>query len=243
MDLRLASSAKRAIGAAVLLIAVPCAQAEPWAIEGSTSLSSGLIDRGETLATLNNETSFSLTRETDFGGVYAGLYRISPIGSEAGAFDEEVDFTIGMSFEQNGAAFDVSANYLTYPGSAEEKTLELAGEVGFDLPIAPSLAVFYDIDQDIYGAEAAVSPAVENGPWTLTGIARVGLVASDEADYSYGGLEGVISRQIDDAFAVEGFARIEAADADNFVATVRNDQVTETKSNGAVLGLRLNVQR
>ena len=53
----------------------------------------------------------------------------------------------------------------------------------------------------------------------------------------------MISRQIDDAFAIEGFVRLEAADADNFVSTVRNDQVIETKSDGAVLGLRLTVQR
>jgi len=58
----------------------PLTLADPLGFEFSTSVSSGLIDRGETLATLNNETSFTLAQPLQFGEVYGSLYRISPIG-------------------------------------------------------------------------------------------------------------------------------------------------------------------
>jgi hypothetical protein len=51
----------RGLCCAVLALAgSPLAMADPLGFELSTSVSSGLIDRGETLATLNNETSFTL---------------------------------------------------------------------------------------------------------------------------------------------------------------------------------------
>ncbi|MFN3211699.1 MAG: hypothetical protein ACE37M_01220 [Henriciella sp.] len=80
------------ICAAMVLAGTPVATAEGWSAEASTSVSSGLIDRGESLATLNNETSVTLTRSLDLGDVYGGIYRITPLGSDASAFDEEVNF-------------------------------------------------------------------------------------------------------------------------------------------------------
>lgn len=169
----------------------PLTLADPLGFEFSTSVSSGLIDRGETLATLNNETSFTLAQPLQFGEVYGSLYRISPIGGEANAFDEEVDYSIGFTFENGGISYDTSANYLTFPGSDEEASLELAVEIGFEQKLSPSLAAFYDVDAEVCGVEAAIGPAIEVGDWTLTGIVRGGFVSSDDEDYSYGGVEGV----------------------------------------------------
>lgn len=227
---------------AIFLAATPVITAEPLSVEASTSIASGLIDRGETLARLNNETDLTFIRAFDSADVYASIYRISPIGGDAGAFDEEVDYTIGVAFERSGLAFDASANYLTYPGSSEEPSLERAGEVAVEHTLSPSLAAFYDVDFDVYGLEAAIAPVHEHGQWDLTGIARAGWVSSDEGDYSYAGLEGVAARELSDALTLEAFARVEAADADNFVANVQNDQVTQTRAEGAVIGLRLILQ-
>ena len=211
-------------------------------VEATTGISSGLIDRGETLATLNNETSFTVARTLHFGEVYGSLYRISPVGGEASAFDEEVDYTVGFAFENSGFSFDASANYLTFPGSSEDASLELAAETSFEHELEPSLAAFYDVDAEIYGLEAAIGPSYELGNWVLPGVLRAGFVSSDDADYSYGGVEGIVAKALSDHFSLEGFARIEAADADNFVSDVRNGAVTETKKNDAVVGLRIIVE-
>ena len=216
----------------------PLTLADPLGFEFSTSVSSGLIDRGETLATLNNETSFTLAQPLQFGEVYGSLYRISPIGGEANAFDEEVDYSIGFTFENGGISYDTSANYLTFPGSDEEASLELAVEIGFEQKLSPSLAAFYDVDAEVYGVEAAIGPAIEVGDWTLTGIVRGGFVSSDDEDYSYGGVEGLAARALSDHLTLEGFARVEAADADSFVSDVRNGAVTDTKKSGALVGVR-----
>ena len=224
--------------AIVVLAGSPAAIADSWSAEASSSISSGLIDRGETLATLNNETSFTLARVLGGGEFYGGLYRISPLGGEASAFDEEVDFTIGFAFENSSINFDASANYLTFPGSAEQASLELAVEMGVEHTYSPTLAAFYDVDAESHGLEAAIAPSFEAGSWTLTSIVRGGFVSSNGESYSYGGLEGVIARPLSDRLTLEGFARLEAADADNFVSDVRSDEVAETRKNGTLVGLR-----
>lgn len=230
------------ICAVMVLAGSPLAFADPWGYEATTSISSGLIDRGEALATLNNEASFTVARALQFGEVYGSLYRISPIGGEASAFDEEVDYTVGFAFEKSGVAFDASANYLTFPGSNEDASLELATEIGFDYEFSPSLAAFYDVDAEIFGLEAAIGPSYESGDWVLTGVLRAGFVSSDDADYSYGGVEGIAAKALSDHFSLEGFARIEAADAENFVSDVRNGAVIETKNSDAILGLRIIIE-
>jgi hypothetical protein len=110
------------------------AAAEPIEFEASAGFSSMLIDRGETLATLNNELDLSITQPMKTGSLYAGLYRITPLGEDRRAFDEEVDYTIGFSTAFETVTLDVSANYLTYPGSSEEASLELAAELGWGHP-------------------------------------------------------------------------------------------------------------
>ncbi len=52
------------------------AQAEGTSVEVGTGFSTLLIDRGESLATTNNEFSLTVTQDTTIGGVYGGLYRI-----------------------------------------------------------------------------------------------------------------------------------------------------------------------
>ena len=76
----------------------------------------------------------------------------------------------------------------------------------------------------------------------LTGILRVGAVSSGEEDYVYGGVESVAGRQLSRTLGVEGFARFEIADADNFVSNVQNNEVAETRTDGVAIGLRLTFQ-
>lgn len=227
---------------AVILAAGPAA-ADPLELEASAGLSSMLIDRGETLATLNNEIELIAAKPTDWGGVYGALYRISPIGADTRAFDEEVDYTIGLYTELEHVALDVSANYLTFPGSSEEASLELGAELGFSHAWEPGLAAFYDVDLDVYGVEAFAGPSTDLGAWTLGVLGRAGFVSSDAGDYSYAGLESVAGRDLNRAVSLEAFIRLEAADEDTFADRVENGAVTAMTSQGAGIGVRLTARR
>lgn len=63
------------------------AMADPIELEAGAGLSSMLIDRGETLAAFNNELEIIATQPTDWGGIYASVYRITPLGDDTSAFD------------------------------------------------------------------------------------------------------------------------------------------------------------
>ncbi|MCR9194496.1 MAG: hypothetical protein NXH88_07175 [Hyphomonas sp.] len=122
-----------------------CAEAvanEALELEVSAGVSTLLIDRGESLATTNNELGLTISRKTSVGDVYASLYRITPLGGDARAFDEEVDYTIGFRGAFADVEYDLSANYLTFPGSAEETSLEIATEFAWNHKLNPGFATF-----------------------------------------------------------------------------------------------------
>lgn len=199
------------------------AMADPIELEAGAGLSSMLIDRGETLAAFNNELEIIATQPTDWGGIYASVYRITPLGDDTSAFDEEVDYAIGFHTEIDGVGLDASAAYLTYPGSSEETTVELAAELIMPHAFEPGLAVFYDVDQEVYGAEAFAGPSTEIGVWTVGLLGRVGFVSSPDGDYSYAGLEGTAGRDLSEVLGLEAFVRLEAADEDTFASRGRRE--------------------
>lgn len=215
------------------------AQAEGTSVEVGTGFSTLLIDRGESLATTNNEFSLTVTQDTTIGGVYGGLYRISPIGGEARAFDEEMDYIVGIGGSAGGVAYDFSANYLTYPGSDEEASLELAAGFGWDHALQPGIAAFYDVDLDLHGAEVFIAPERSMGDWTAGLVLRGGYVGSEIGDYSYGGVEAILGRSLTEVIDFEGFVRLEATDQDTFASRVESGVVTEVSGEGAGLGFRL----
>jgi hypothetical protein len=232
----------KSVGGLIATIALAglggAALAEPIELEFSAGVSTLLIDRGESLATTNNEFGLTISHQTSIGGVYTSLYRITPIGGDARAFDEEVDFTIGIGGAIADVGYDLSANYLTLPGSAEEASLELAAEFVWDHSLQPGIAAFYDVDLDVHGAEAFIAPERGFGDWTGTLILRGGFVGSDQADYSYAGLELAFGRGLNEVLNVEGFVCVEAADEDTFASRVESGSVTEVSGDGAGLGLR-----
>lgn len=216
------------------------ATAQDVEFELGAGLSTQLIDRGESLATFNNELALGVSRATDFGAIYGALYRISPLGDEGEAFEEEVDYTLGLVFEGDGIAFDTSVNLLTFPGSAENSAIELAGELSWDEPLQPVLFSFYDLENDLFGAEASIIPlSVTSGEWTADLLVRGGFVASEELDYSYGGVEGLLARGFGDNAALELFARAEFADEDNFADDIQSGTVITNRGEGYAAGVRL----
>lgn len=61
----------------------------------------------------------------------------------------------------------MSANWLTYPGEGQEESLELAAALGFDVPLAPEVLAFYDMDFEDWGVEALAGPEWQAGDYTL----------------------------------------------------------------------------
>lgn len=226
---------------AILSIFQP-AFADPIEIEASAGVSSMLIDRGETLATLNNELSLTVSKEVSSGSIYGALYRITPLGDDRSAFNEEVDYTLGFS-GGDMISYDISANYLTFPGSTDTASLELAAEFGIANDWSPTLATFYDVDLDIYGAEVSVGPTQNIGPWAIGLLVRSGFVSSDDVDYSYAGLEVTTARDLSEALGFEVFARAEMADEDTFSSQIRDRDITEFSQNGLGAGIRLTARR
>lgn len=225
----------------VVLGSAAIATADPEiAITIDGGVSTHLIDRGETLALLNNEAAITAEIDLASGAAYAAIYRITPIGDDDSAFDEEVDYTIGYAFSGNGWAADVSANYLTYPGNNDDASTELAASLEFDMPLTPSLTGFYDVDFEDYGLEAAIVHEIEVADWTYYGLARAGLVSpGGGGDYSYGGLEAGLSYPLSEELSLGGFVRIEASDEDTFVDDINAGAPSSFRDHGESIGVTL----
>lgn len=234
-------SCKAAISALALLPVQQFAFADPVEFEASAGVSSMLIDRGETLAKFNNEISLTIAQPASLGTLYGSVYRITPLGDDKTAFDEEVDYTIGMSFEGDALSLDVSVNRLTFPGSTEDAATELVAEIGAAHMLNAALTTFYDVDADAFGSEASIAPSKDYGNWSLGLLLRGGFVSTGDGDYSYAGVETNASRALSDLMALEAFARFEFADEDNFVSRVDSGNVLETTAEGLAIGVRLTV--
>jgi len=239
----LAKSHLTFMASALTILLTPCALAEPdIVVTLDAGLSTQLIDRGETLAMNNAETAITVETTLGNGALYGSIYRISPLGTDDEAFDEEVDYTIGYAFEGQGWAADVSANYLTYAGNNEDASLELAGFIELDTLFAPSLTAFYDADFEDFGAEAALTHAWEVGDFSPYAMVRAGFVTPKEGgDYTYGGVELGAEYPLSETLALSGFARFEAADEDTFAGRVSGGEVLTYRSEGSAIGVALSL--
>lgn len=228
---------------AVLLALCPAAMAEEISWFAGATASTMVIDRGEQLAGNTLEAEFGLETSIGGGTAYAALYRITPIGGDQAAFDDEFDYTLGYAFEGSGWAGDVSANWLTFPGEETESSLELAGEIALDAPFAPTLAGFYDVDLEDWGLEASAGPEWPLGDWTAYAVARVGFVEPGDgsATRSYGGLEAGAARALTEQVEIGGFVRFETADEDAFADEISGGEVTQTRSEGLSIGISLSI--
>ena len=214
------------------------AQAETTVI-GEVALSSTVIDRGGHIAGPAFEAALILESDIGNGTLYGGVYRLTPLGADQGAFPDETDYTIGYAFAGEGFTADVSASWLTYPGEGEEASLELAGEVVFAVPLNPVIAGFYDAEFEDYGMEMAIRPEWTAGEWTHYAVGRAGFVAPGvgSANRSYAGAEIGTVRALSDAAEIGAYARYEIADEDSFADTISNGAIATFTSSGLAVGI------
>ena len=117
------------IGACALAVIIcwlipNCGHADPIELEATTSVSSSNIDRGETLALMNNETEIQFVKSTQLIDMSVGISRITPIGHDRSAFDDELSISIGAGVETSTRRADLSISYLSFPGSDAPPSIE-----------------------------------------------------------------------------------------------------------------------
>jgi len=212
--------------------------AEPVEIEASSSVASSYIDRGETLALANNETEIQIVKSISDIDFTAGIALRTPIGRNSSVFDDELGFTVGAGFENSISRLDMSASYLSFPDSDEPPSVELAAELSLAQSFSPNLAVFYDLRSDVWGAEIAMTHAIEHRLADFELLARGGFVDTPDQDYSYIGLEGAIGVYQNESSAVTAFLSGTAADEDTLVTAVGNGGQPNARSEGWAVGVR-----
>ncbi len=230
--------------AAFAMLASPLALAETDMF-ADIAVSSMLIDRGEQLGRETFEAVIGLEAPLGEATAYGTLYRITPFGRDGAAFDEEVDYTLGLAWGGTGYSADVSANWLTYPGAGGGESLELAGEVALERAFSPRLAGFYDADFEDWGLEASAGPHWGDGDWAFHAIARLGFVEPGDGSTkrSYGGFEAGAARRLSEFAEIGGYVRAEKANKDSFVDRIVGDEVTGQTDTGFAAGLALSIAR
>ena len=230
--------------AAAIMSLAPAARAEPG-LFADFAISSMLIDRGEQLGRATFEAAAGVEIPLGEATAYGALYRITPFGGDEGAFDEEVDYTLGLAWGGAGYSADLSANWLTFPGTEGGESLELAGEIVIERAFSPTLAGFYDADFEDWGLEATAGPEWTAGDWTVYTIARLGFVEPGDGSptRTYGGFEAGAARPVGEFAELGGYLRAEAADEDAFVDQIANDEVTGLTDTGIAAGITLSFAR
>jgi len=228
------------------------AGALPAAAEVSLAADAGVatafFDRGEQLAAGTAEVGLAAGLPLGGGEAYAALWRLTPVGSDADAFDHELDYSLGYAGEAGALAYDVSANWLTFPGEESESSLELAVEIGaaegVDVAFSPVLAAFHDADLEDWGLEVTAGPewARGGGLWSASVRGRLGFVEPGDgsAVRSYLGAEAVLARAFPGTpWTLAGHVRAEAADEDSFAREIAGGEVVRTGDSGVAVGIVL----
>ncbi|MEM5515797.1 hypothetical protein WNY37_02475 [Henriciella sp. AS95] len=228
----------RAIGPALLAV-LPVAEAAAEVEYFSEAIvSSSVIDRGEQIGGPSLQVAVGADWVIGPGEVYGALYRLTPLGQDQEAFADEFDYTLGYAWDGEGYAADISASWLTYPGLADEPSLELAGEIGLDAPLGPTIAAFYDTEFEDYGLEVTAGPEWDVGNWSSYMIARAGFVEpGDGSDTrTYGGFEIGAVRPVGETAEFGGYARMEFANQDSFADTVEGGNIVDVTDSGLAVG-------
>ena len=227
--------------AAIATSVAPVAEAQSRSVFGEARMSSSLHDRGEQLSAETLELLLGLEQSTAFGAVYTSIYRIEPIGPTAGAFASETDYSIGVIVEEDTFSADLSANWLTYPGSEDGSTLELALSIDIVGTLSPNLSAFYDAHTSDKGFEVSAGPSIEMGAWTtnLRGRAGMASIGDGSPNRSYAGIEVSSSRAVADNWEFGVHASIDAANRETFSASIRQGEIVSLEHQGVSAGISL----
>ena len=195
-------------------LAVGTLQAQDLSVTTTFAWESSYVFRGDQLA----EETFMPALDLSYGGAYAGIWAALPAGDDD---PNEVDFYGGYGFAVSElVSGDVGFSYYTYPDSEDDfgdgATFEIYGGVSFDVPLEPSLYLYYDFDLESFTAEGSLGHTYavsEVSDVALSGY--VGQVEPDEGDgYTYYGVTVSFDYTLNDAVSASAYVNWAGASED-----------------------------
>ncbi|MEH6744123.1 hypothetical protein [Hyphomonas sp.] len=214
------------------------AEAQGGSVFADATVSTSLQDRGAQLSRETLELLAGIERPTSFGTAYAAVYRIEPLGTSRSVFSPETDYSLGFVLEGKRYTADLSANWLTYPGTSEDSTLELVAAIELDLWGMPHIIAFGDMHTDDKGLEVSAGPSRKIGDWSIQARARTGLVGMGDGSptRTYAGLEASARRILSDRIEFGLIAAFDISDQDTLSADIRSGEITAMGQQGLSAG-------
>lgn len=143
-----------------LLFSASLLHADGWEVTASAGWESAYVDRGEQLS----DGSFQGSVDVSLGGVFLGFWSSLALdqGEVEGLFEDEYEFYGGYGFDLGGfGTLEFGAIHHDYSHmagiEASDSSIEAFSGLALELPLSPTLYLYYDFDQEIYALEASVS--------------------------------------------------------------------------------------
>jgi uncharacterized protein (TIGR02001 family) len=187
---------KKLVISALSAVAVisPAFAGDDVTITASADLTSHYVFRGTTLA----ESAFQPGVEVAVGNAYGGVWHSASL-EDADIFGDETDYYLGYGFGvAEGITGDVGVTRYDYAGGGGDTTEFYAG-LAFDVPLEPSVYLYYDVDLEATTLEGSAGYSwdiAENASFDVGGT--LGLVDADAGEYEYASLSGGVSTGLTD---------------------------------------------
>lgn len=223
--------------AAALLCATaiaPAAYAEDAELSVSTGVDfvSQYVFRGVSLA----DDAVQPYVEASYGNFTVGGWFSTAIGANSVAAGDEFDLYVGYSVPLDSSiSLDLGATYYHYPQGGDffetedggAGSYEVSAAVGFgDVPLAPTVAAYYDFTLEAFTLEGGIGHSVAIGESQSLDLGlSVGLVDGDGFSYEYGQASAAVSHAFTDdvsAYFGANFA-LNSEDALDFDSTLNGD--------------------
>lgn len=174
-----------AFGVASIALATAASAQDEISVTTTFAWESSYVFRGVQYA----EESFMPGLDVAIGGAYFGIWAALPAGAEA----NEVDFYAGYGADvADGVSLDFGVTHYTFPSSGADigedgATTEIFAGAALDLPVSPSLYVYYDFDLEAFTFEGSIGHSIEIDEKTTFDLSgAVGYVSPDGGDsYTY----------------------------------------------------------
>ncbi len=223
--------------AAALLCATamaPAAYAEDAELSVSTGVDfvSQYVFRGVSLA----DDAVQPYVEASYGNFTVGGWFSTGIGANSIVAGDEFDLYAGYSVPLDSSiSLDLGATYYHYPQGGDffetknggAGSYEVSAAVGFgEVPLAPTVAAYYDFTLEAFTLEGGVGHSVEIGDAQSLDLGlTVGLVDGDGFSYEYGQASAAVSHAFTDdvsAYIGANFA-LNSEDALDFDSIINGD--------------------
>ena len=196
-----------AIAALTAIAAMPTtASAQDISVSTGVDLVSDYVFRGVSLA----DTAVQPYVEATVGSLTFGAWASTGFGDTSAAAGDEIDLYASYNFGLSElVSLDAGITYYHYPqgGSLFETenggagSYEVSLAAGFDLPLAPSIAAYYDFTLEAFTVEGGISHSVAfpaNDKTSLDLGLTAGLVDGDGFSYEYGSASASLGYALSD---------------------------------------------